>query len=158
MKRALSLLALGVLLVPALATAQASKPPKKERNRISQEELAQSIDRYAVLYDAIRQMRPHFLEANRRGPRSTGISSAATEAQGAAPGRMASAGSGSGAVNFPTVYVDGVRSGELDILKTINTSGVVEVRYYSANEAETEFGPRNEGGVIAVKLVKAEKP
>ena len=85
-----------------------------------------------------------------------GISSAGSRSQGGFdPGQTAATGSGAtGVHNFATVYVDGVRSGELDFLKTINTTGVIEVRFYTVNEAESEFGPRHEGGVIAVRTAK----
>ena len=147
-------LAIAALAIPL--AAQAQKPPKKERNRISREELVQAAERATILYDAIRNLRPHFLQANNRGVRTTGIGSGNN---GDSRGAMPVAGSGgSAAMNAtPTVYIDGVRSGELDMLKNINTSAVEEVRYLTPTEAENELGPRNEGGALLVKMFK-DKP
>jgi hypothetical protein len=149
----LSLIAAGLLL-PVAASAQ--KPPKKERNRISREELIVAADRYAVLYDAVRNLRPQFLTVNSRGVRTTGIGPSDPLSRNSRPGL---GGGGSNAVDAKAiVYLDGVKSGDTDFLKTISTSTVEEVRYYSVNEAESEFGPHHEGGAIAVKLLKGDKP
>lgn len=145
-----TLLILGFGMV-ASSVLQAQKPPKKERNRISREELVQAAERYSILYDAIRNLRPHFLQVNARGVRTTGIGSS-----GAGAGSIPAAGVGGSYAQDAkaTVYVDGTRSGDPDILKNINTSAVAEVRYLTPTEAENELGPRNEGGAILVKLAK----
>jgi hypothetical protein len=131
--------------------AHAQKPPKKERNRISREELVQAAERYSILYDAIRNLRPHFLQVNARGVRTTGIGQGGT-----GPGSTPLAGAGGSYAQDakPTVYVDGTRSGDPDILKNLSTNAVAEVRYLTPTEAENELGPRNEGGAILVKLAK----
>ncbi len=142
---------LTALAIPVGLHAQ--KAPKKERNRISREELVEAGDRYSVLYDAIRSLRPQFLQVNSRGIRTTGIGQGSSS-----PGSMPAAGSGgSSALNAqPTVYVDGTRSGDLEFLKGINTNAVQEVRYLTATEAENELGPRNEGGAILVVMYKGK--
>lgn len=142
------ILCFGMLISPPV---HAQKAPKKERNRISREELVQAAERYTILYDAIRNLRPHFLQVNARGVRTTGIG------QGAAgPGSMPAAGTGGSYAQDAkaTVYVDGTRSGDPEILKNLSTSAVAEVRYLTPTEAENELGPRNEGGAILVKLAK----
>ncbi len=151
MRAAFVLSLVGLMMVSGVAQAQ---KVKKERNRISREELVAAADRASILYDAIRNLRPQFLQANNRGVRTTGIGTGS-----GAPGAMPAAGSGgSSAQNATaTVYVDGVRTGELDMLKTINTSAVGEVRFLTPTEAENELGPRNEGGAILVVMFK-EKP
>jgi len=154
MTRPLLAFALASLLLPVVTQAQ--KPPKKERNRISRQELEDASERATILYDAIRNLRPHLLPANNRGVRTTGIGQGGS---GDTRNAMPVAGSGgSAAMNAQaTVYIDGVRSGELDILKNINTSAVEEVRFLTPTEAENELGPRNEGGAILVKMHK-DKP
>jgi hypothetical protein len=155
MKSLWTVCALVALALPTAVQAQKDKAPKKERNRISREELAQAAERFGVLYDAVRNLRPHFVQANNRGPRTTGIGQTGVSGKT----EYGLGGGGSNAVDAtPTVYIDGVRSGEIEMLKSINTNAVVEVRYLSPAEAETELGPRNEGGAILVKLAKAEKP
>jgi outer membrane cobalamin receptor len=51
---------------------------------------------------------------------------------------------------YPTVYVDGLRFGDLDILRAIPASQVATIRLYRAWDAMTRFGGGNMGGVIAI--------
>jgi hypothetical protein len=50
----------------------------------------------------------------------------------------------------PTVYIDGVNSGNLTALRTVNAGSVREVRFYRAEQAAARFGGGNDGGVIEV--------
>jgi hypothetical protein len=51
---------------------------------------------------------------------------------------------------YPTVYVDGLRFGDFDMLRTIPASQVATIRLYRAWDAMTRFGGGNMGGVIAI--------
>ena len=54
----------------------------------------------------------------------------------------------------PVVYLNGVRQGETDILRTIPVGVVLEVRYLTPAEGSDQFGPYHPGGVIAVRTRK----
>ena len=51
---------------------------------------------------------------------------------------------------MPTVYLDGLRYGEISILQTIPSEVVATIRLYRAWEATTRYGTNNMGGVIAI--------
>jgi hypothetical protein len=51
----------------------------------------------------------------------------------------------------PMIYVDDVRQGGPEMLRTIPVAAIVEVRYLSATAASDRFGPLYPGGVIAVR-------
>jgi hypothetical protein len=54
-------------------------------------------------------------------------------------------------VGLPVVYLDGVRQGGTDALRTIPAGVIFEIRYLSAAMASDQFGPYYPGGVIAVR-------
>lgn len=56
------------------------------------------------------------------------------------------------------VYLDGVRMGSLDALKSISTSGIVSLRYYDATRAATVLrdpGSDPIGGAIVITTSRA---
>ena len=55
-----------------------------------------------------------------------------------------------GRVETPTVYLDGVRYGNCEALKTITAMDVGEVRYLDGLDATTRFGAGNRSGAILV--------
>ncbi len=118
-----------LLLAPSVSEAQA-----RERDRISHEELQQSSKQRADLLQAIRSLRPHFLQGP-RGTRSLG------------GGQMASR---------PIVYLNGSRMGEATLLRDIPTRNVAEVRFVPPTEASMTYGLDHGGGVILVTLVTKE--
>lgn len=79
-----------------------------------------------TLYEAVQRLRPAFLRA-----------------------RTTSAGPGF----LPVVYVDGMRKGSPEILRTIPTSEVAEIRYLTVQDATTRYGMNVEAGVLDVKLI-----
>ena len=79
------------------------------------------------LYEAIQRLRPEFLRA-----RST-----------SAPGPGL----------YPVVFVDGIRKGSPDYLRTMNAREVAEVRYLSVQDATTRYGMDVPAGVLDVKLI-----
>ena len=52
---------------------------------------------------------------------------------------------------MPTVYLNGVRQGGPDALRSIPVAAVREIRYLSASSAADQYGPYYAGGVIAVR-------
>ena len=52
---------------------------------------------------------------------------------------------------LPVVYVNGVRQGGAEVLRSIPAGTVVEIRYLSATAASSQFGPYHAAGVLAVR-------
>ena len=104
-------------------------PPRHDANIISAEELA-GVNA-SNLYDAIRLLRTEWL---RRSAPTTLLP---------------------GAEYAVAVYLDRVRFGDLESLRQLPVSSAVRVRYYSASEAQSEFGVSNLQGAIQVVTVRA---
>jgi hypothetical protein len=51
----------------------------------------------------------------------------------------------------PVVYLNGVRQGGADMLRTIPARAVLDIRYLTPAVASEQFGPYYTGGVIAVR-------
>jgi hypothetical protein len=150
----LSLLAAAALLAPA--PAQAQKPPKKDRDLITREELLEAEAKSPDLYQAVKRLRPHFITVLNRGPHSTGVTPGAPGVTmcDEARERNCSVRSMGTVIALPVVYVDGMKTGDIEVLKTYATRNVEEVRYLTATKAEMEYGLGHEGGAILVKLHK----
>jgi hypothetical protein len=103
--------------------------PRHDANIISAEELA-GVNA-SNLYDAIRLLRTEWL---RRSAPTTLLP---------------------GAEYAVAVYLDRVRFGDLESLRQLPVSSAVRVRYYSASEAQSEFGVSNLQGAIQVVTVRA---
>jgi len=141
-----------ILLAPDQALAQ-----KKQRDLITREEIESSPKRSDYIYDVIRSLRPHFLEAP-RGVRRTGIDGAASRMPGASPTRPGLGVGGSTATEV-AVFINQNRMGGIDVLKGIQAEQVEEVRYFDPSRAEAEFGlTLGAGGAIVVKLYKGKPP
>jgi hypothetical protein len=125
----LALAGAGLGLMPADAVAQ-----KRDRDKITREEILNSSQKERDLLVVIRGLRPHFV-APPRGVRSM-----------------------SGGRAAPTVlYVNGNKMGDLNMLKQILATDVFEVRYMDPSKAENEFGIGHSGGAVLVTLVKGIK-
>ncbi len=99
--------------------------PRVDENVITAEELATA--NAANLFDAIRQLRPRWME------------------RGAPQALRGSAYQGE-----LMVYVDRVREGGTEALRSIPLTLVESVRYLSASQAQGEFGLDNTFGAIQV--------
>ena len=146
----------------APGSAEGQKAPKRERDIIAREELVQSSEKFTDLYMAVRSLRPHFLVANTRGTRTTGVGEGPDpnnipgDPRGA---RQAGTGGSRAADALPIVYVDGRKSGEPEFLKGLSTKDVAEVRFLNPNKAGMEYGLGHDGGAIVVKMfVSAKAP
>ena len=51
----------------------------------------------------------------------------------------------------PAIYLDGVRQGGIDMLRSIPANALYEIRYLSSSAANAEFGRWHPGGVISVR-------
>ena len=77
-------------------------------------------------YDAGQRLRPEFLRE-----RSTGI----------------------GRRERPAVFINGIRRGGVEMLRTIAASTISEIRYLTAPEAATRYGLDVSAGVIDVSVI-----
>lgn len=135
----------------AVATAAALSPfaaapaeaQKRDRDRITREELESSAQKSTDLYRAIRSLRAHMLSGS-RGVRSMGIERGADD-------RMQA----TGRAIPPVIYIDGNRAGDPEVLKSVLTTNVAEVRFLDPNKALMEYGTGHEGGAILVTLLKS---
>ncbi|MFN2324356.1 MAG: hypothetical protein ABR551_00560 [Gemmatimonadales bacterium] len=131
---------LGLAFGPADAEAQ-----RRDRDLITREELVQSSQKSTDLYQAVRSLRSHFLQGP-RGPRSINADPARTGSGSAGTLRATEAPKA-------VLYVNGSRSGDVEMLRNIQTINVEEVRYVNPNAASMQYGTGHEGGAILVKLV-----
>lgn len=117
-----------VLVAPLPAAAQ-----KRQRDRITRQEILESAHRSYDLFQVVRSLRPRFLEPP-PGVRSFGNSNAP---------------------HTPlAVYVDGKRDIGVEALKLIDPQRVEEVRYLEPDRANAEYGPVAANGAIVVRLVR----
>jgi hypothetical protein len=124
--RKLYLIALAGVIACASSATSGGSAPMADRNLISQEELALAVGNN--LYEVVEKLRPNFLRA--RGASS--ITTAGDE--------------------YPVVYVDGRRYGDVGSLRSLIPSQVSQVRYYDASSAAARFGVINAPGVIDVVI------
>jgi hypothetical protein len=101
---------------------------KVQGDVLTAEEIATTIAQNA--YEAISLRRPFFLKS--RGVRSL---------------REAPTGQ---TVEYPVVYLDRMYYGDLESLRTISVSTIVEIRYLDFNSATVQFGTGHSGGIIHV--------
>jgi hypothetical protein len=111
------------VLVGCASTSGTQSSPRRSTNVIAAEEIAASSAKDAV--EAINLLRPQWLTA--RGVSSTGI-------------------------NLDlAVYLNNGRLNDVEMLRGVPASNIVEIRYLSSSEATTLFGTGNMGGAILVK-------
>lgn len=124
-----SAIALGAV-VPDSALAQ-----KRQRDRITREEIENSPHKNLDAFQLIRNMRPHFLEPP-KGVRSFGNSTTPY---------------------LPiALYVDGRKDTGIDALRVMDPSTIEEIRYLDPTRSENEFGPQAANGAVVVKLRKVK--
>lgn len=121
--RPLALIVLAVLLASCASSGSGSGG--RDRNIITAEEIADV--QVATAYDVVQTLRPEYLRT--RGLRSM----SATEPQGA------------------VVYVDNVRRGGPESLRTLPRESVLEIRYLNGADATTMYGTNHGDGAILVQ-------
>ena len=119
-------LAMAGLVVVAVGCSGATQPTGQSRDVITVADIEKINVSNAM--DVIQRLHPEFL-------RGRGRNSIA-----------------SGDAQYPVVYVDGVRAGELSVLRSIPANDVREIRFVSAADATTRYGTGHTGGVIEVRI------
>jgi hypothetical protein len=135
-RRAVSAIALGLVFSACSARTEDSgngAAPRTSSNVITRQELA--AVQVPNAYDAVQRLRPSFLR-----PRTIA-------------GGTKTAGGSSTVQDYAVVYVDGIRKGGPEYLRTIPTAEISELRYLSAMDATTRYGMNVAAGVIDVKLM-----
>lgn len=116
-----------IALTSAIGCASAaSSGSRRDPNLITEQDIAGVPVTNA--YEAVERLRPLFLRS--RG--KTSINTPNTQ--------------------YPMVYVDGVRYGDLNSLRNILAIHVLEIRSYNGAEAGARFGLQNTAGVIEVRM------
>jgi len=117
-------------LLLTVACSQASPrrfaPQPVSRAFVSADDLAQFPGSWNAM-EALNQLRPEFLNP--------------------VPG-----GYGGSQVLTPTVVINGVHRGGIEMLRDLRLAEVLSMRYYRSLDATTRFGPRHTGAVIDVTL------
>jgi len=107
------------------ACAGGGSVSRGDRNVITSQEL-QGV-RVATAFEAVQQLRPQFLRGRGRGS----LSSVQPE--------------------HAVVYVDGVRNGSIEVLRSFRAGDLAEIRYLSASAATMRYGLDHDAGVIEVR-------
>jgi hypothetical protein len=124
---------LRILLVLGLAILAAAPLRSQRRSDIlTAEEIERSQGRGSTAFDVVQSLRPRWLKA--REVLLTPAFDAPVTEQG------------------PHVYLNDVDQGDAEYLKTIPVELIAEMRWLSANQAASRYGPTsNPGIVVALK-------
>jgi hypothetical protein len=124
------LLALAFTVACSSASTRSSSghfaPQPPSRAFVSADDFGQFPAGWSAL-EALNQLRPEFLNP--------------------VPG-----GYGGSQVLTPTVIINGVHRGGIEMLRTLRLGEVMSMRYYRSLDATTRFGPGHSGAVIDVRL------
>lgn len=120
------LLCAAAVLIFSCASMQKQNSYEGSRYIITAEEIENSSA--VTAYDAIQQLRPGLLDRDQR--RSIDLYSTAEV----------------------YVYVNGVRYGRKEDLKSISAMEIAEIKYLAPSEATIKFGSDHTGGAFAIKL------
>lgn len=136
MRRFIGRLVLAVIVLSTFVggiDAQEAKKKRGDRNRLLQEEILEAGTAIVTARDAVRMLRPQWLNP----PLGRSASS-----------NMGGAGGGQLTV---ILYVDDTRQPDLEILTQVKAADIVEMRYLDQNRAVQYRGPGHEAGVIEIK-------
>lgn len=125
------------LLTVVAAPIAAQKQPKRDRYRITSEELSE----YGTqsLMDVISKARPHFLQFNAGGTQGLGEATM------------------SGIASRLVVYVGQQAQGDTSVLRYYTAGEMKEVRYYKPSEAMTRLGADNAHVIQLVAKIQIKK-
>jgi len=118
------LLAAQVLFLLACASDPSSGVPNRDRDLITLDEIAALPVTNA--WDLVDRLRPNWLR--NRGPASIRSS----------------------APTYPQVYIDDIRSGNMEILYRISSQVIREIRHINGRDATTRWGMDHGAGVILI--------
>ena len=117
---------LGVLLLAVASCTATGNAPGEQRSRSGSGDITRAeLDGQSFLsaHNAIERLRPTWLRP--RGPPSISVPSP-----------------------YPVIYVDGMRRGDLDELRTIAVLDVETIQFMSASDATTRYGTDHASGAI----------
>ena len=123
------------------ATAEAQARPKADRNRLTSEEIRARPG--ATVHDLIRSKRPSWLSV--RGS-ATFETRTVQDPYSASPKPMTV-----GAEPQIIVYVDDVRRGSQEVLRSMSTDDVESIERLDAASATQRFGTGHEHGAIVIR-------
>ena len=133
---AVVLLAALLVVLPQAAHAQNRK--RGDRYRITTDEIAEAAATVNTAYDAIRTLRPQWLNPP--------------------PSRNASSNlDGTSGGGTEIVYIDGNRQPSLEALSTVKTVHLVECKFLEQNRAIQTHGPGHELGVIEITTLNRKR-
>jgi hypothetical protein len=121
-------LLMAVVLLAGCAPPRNAFPGEYNAYAISEFELRNSSAETATAYDAIRRLRPNFLNYQ-----------AQTSVANPAPG-------------VPVVYLNERFAGDLNLLNQLLVSQIESIRFYKPADAMIKYGTDRTGGVIAITL------
>jgi len=124
-------LVLALALAGQGAEAQAARR-RGDRNKLTRIELDEAGATIVTARDAVRVLRPQWLQPPRGDIASSDFM-----------------GGGGGATEV-VVYIDGVRQPDLEALVTVPAAKLVELKYLDQNRGVQMYGPGHERGVIEV--------
>lgn len=124
----LAVLAAAGVGVACASGGQSEGGASRSRDLITLEEI-QGINA-SDAYDAVRRLRSTWLRSRQAG---TGAAVAGDQSAG-----------------FPAVFVDNVRAGDIEMLRSIPIQNVLEIRRISGSDATTRWGTGYPNGVIEV--------
>jgi ABC-type phosphate transport system substrate-binding protein len=127
MTRMASIIVLTIILSACASSGSRSAGATSSPRSVITSQQIEAAGRNSV-YEVVQHLRPEWLRS--RG--ATSLSN--TEA------------------SLPAVFLNNVRHGNLDVLRSMATSGVREIRYLTGPEATQLFGTGVSGGVIQVKV------
>ncbi len=145
----LALVALALTLSAPVVEAQRDSTPQKrasrprgDRNRLTRVEIDEAGGGIVTARDAVRLLRPQWLNPNMGRVASSGMGSAAP----------------SGVATQVVIYIDDIRQPDVESsLVTVPALKIVEIRYLDQNRAVQMRGPGHEVGVIEVTTVDKRK-
>lgn len=141
--RSLARTAVAVLLalagVQATAEAQTRAKPVQDRNRIDAEEIR--VRPVTSLNDLIKSRRPHWLSTR-------GLATLRTRTT---PDLLGGPALTVGVEPAIIVYVDNVRHGSHEVLRSMSTDDVDSLEYLDAMTATQRFGTGHEYGAILIR-------
>lgn len=110
------------------AEAQAARPARGTLNLIPNAEVEAAGGDILNAYDLVYRLRPSMMRYRNQTAGTTS----------------------SGEVTGPIAYVDDVRLGALDLLRTVMRATVKEIRFISPTDATTRWGTGHSNGVVQV--------
>ena len=141
MRRTISrvLVLAGLFLFMGALSAQAQQKQKGDRDKITKDDRADAPGIVVSAMDAVRVLRPNWLNASRMHS------------------SVLSGGSTGAVATDLVVYIDGIRQTSKDELAQLKASLVFEMKFLDQNRAVQDHGPGHELGVIEVTTISKKR-